>query len=156
MAKSFSMIKKTPDPKKPSFSVMRTKTTKSYNPEDARTGAPSYGKESATKPAPEFIKKAQAEKKDIVNKDGKAFRSGRTSFEHDYAMSVNMEKPDVKSLKVPEKSFSVIKKEKVAPARNSGKVPVRKMERVNYLQGKNPGKLSSFEGRKRPKKESGY
>lgn len=153
MAKKFAIIKKTPDP----VTATRVKTTKTYTAEDARTGDKSYGRESLTKPTPGFVKQAQSEGKDIVKKDGKNFRAGRTDYSHDYKLNVPVSKPDVKALKVtptPTKSFSVIKKDKVAPAQKFGKIPTRKMERVDYLRNKDAKGISSE--RRRPKKQSGF
>lgn len=56
----------------------RGKTTKTYTPGDVRTSHPGYGKERSGGEAPGFIKSAQAEKKDIVMKDGKPYRAGYT------------------------------------------------------------------------------
>lgn len=149
MAKKYAILKKTPDP----VSVTRVKTSKKYTPEDARTGAPSYGRESLTRPTPSFITKAQSEKKDIVKKGGKPFRAGRTEHEHEYRLALNIEKPDVKSLKVTQTT------PKVAPVAGKTKqkfgiLPKRNMERVDYLRNKDARGISKE--RRRPKKESGY
>jgi len=53
------------------------KTKKSYTPADVRTGDARYGKEGGGS-APEFVKKAQAAKQDIVHHQGKPYRAGHT------------------------------------------------------------------------------
>lgn len=67
------------EPLKVAVKVTPGKTTKAYKPADERTGDPAYGKESKTKPTPQFVKDAQAKKQDIVEKGGLKYRAGYTS-----------------------------------------------------------------------------
>jgi hypothetical protein len=53
-----------------------TPGSKSYVKSDERTGAPSYGKESKTKPTPDFVKKAQEKGQNFAEQDGKKYRAG--------------------------------------------------------------------------------
>lgn len=59
-----------------SLTFEKGKETRSYAPADVRTGHKEYGKESATKPTPDFVKKAQSAKQDIVYKNGIPYRAG--------------------------------------------------------------------------------
>lgn len=150
MAKKYSLIKKSD----PGPTVVRTKTTKTYTPDDVRTGAKEYGKESSTKPTPEFIRKAQSEGKQIVKKDGLPFRAGRVEYEHEYKMNTPISKPDVKALKLNSTTTpKATPIKRAAPAQQFGKAPARKMPRVEYLRNKDS--VTKFE-KKRPKKQSGY
>lgn len=67
---------------KPSSSVdldfQRGKTTKTYTPSDVRTGDVRYGKEGSGE-TPDFVKKAQAAKQDIVHHKEKPYRAGFTT-----------------------------------------------------------------------------
>jgi hypothetical protein len=168
MAKSYAIIKKTkdPDPKPSSFTVERVNQKRKFIPEDVRTGDTKYGSESNTKPTPEFIKDAQAKEKQLVTKDGKQYRAGRYEYEDEFRFKVNPTKPDVKAIKMVGKTPAPSPASKVKPTpiprvapssnKSKSKLPKRFMPRVDYLQGQKPGKLSNFEGKKRPKKQSGY
>jgi hypothetical protein len=133
-----------------------------YKKADERTGAPSYGKESKTKPTPDFVKSAQDKKQTIVEKDGKKYRAG----EHTELKVARQGTPSpsikVKLTGLPTTKTVVTGKEvkgdekKVVRKIKRGSGNTRKMGRVNYLQGQNPGKLSGFEGKRRGKKESGH
>lgn len=57
------------------------KTKKTYTPTDIRTGDSRYGKESASKATPDFVKKAQSAKQDIVHHKNKPYRAGTTTEE---------------------------------------------------------------------------
>jgi hypothetical protein len=153
MAKKYAMIKKTPPE---STTAVRKSTKVTYTPEDVRSGSKKYGAESSTKPTPEFIKKAQSEGKPIVKKDGLNYRAGRKEYEHEYSLTTETPKPTLKGFKVTQTKPKATPIRKTAPAQQFGKEPVRKMERVQYLRKQSPGKLTSFEGKKRPKKKSGY
>lgn len=53
----------------PEFKIERGTT--SYKPKDVRTGHPEYGKESATNPTPQFVKRAQQARVESVLGKGK-------------------------------------------------------------------------------------
>lgn len=131
-------FKKDPSTTETKTVVTPGKVTKSYEPADVRTGSPKYGKESLTKPTPQFIKDAQAEKKDIVTKNNLDYRAGYTK---------ETKSPDQVSTttKLVPGKISIVKKKEVnvsepkpAPARNSGgiKLMKRRADTVPWLTGK--------------------
>lgn len=114
-----------------------------YKPVDVRTGKAEYGKESATKPTPEFIKKAQSGRVDtIVGKGGSQGKEGLS-----YAAGVRTTTPDkvTSSFTPPRLRF-----EKSAPAKQAS-------VRVSTNKSK-PGKLKAMDmtyGTDSPKKGGG-
>lgn len=152
---STTVIKKEPTVSQPPhMTIHRGKTTKTYEPADVRTGHKAYGKESSTKPTPEFIKKAQSEKKDIVHKNGLPYRAGytKTHTEPDRVTSTISHSPGKLSM---EKKEVYKSQAPVASSGNSGSLPKRKMPRVEWLRNKDSKGGISPE-RRRKKTESGY
>jgi hypothetical protein len=113
--------------------------TRTYTKSDVRTGDKAYGKESSTKPTPEFIKKAQAAKVDIVHKDGLSYRAGHTKTEkkkdtHHVKIKLT---PHLKMVKSVPHTGSSTTKGMDEIRQKSGSGPKRRMERVNWLKGRN-------------------
>ena len=108
------------------------RTKKTYKPADVRTGDPRYGKESMTKDTPDFVKRAQAAKQDIVHHEGKPYRAGHTSVSTD-PLKVKIRistKPDIRMHQtVPDTS---------TPAseirQKGGKAKKRRLPHVDYLE----------------------
>jgi hypothetical protein len=87
-----AVVKKTGSPQ---ISVERG--TSSYKPTDVRTGHSAYGKESMTKPTPEFIKKAQRSGVEtVVGKGGSDGVKGLT-----YAAGTRTSTPDKINVSTP-------------------------------------------------------
>lgn len=129
-----------PEPDEPAQMQMKHGATKkTYTKKDVRTGDPNYGKESKTKPTPEFVKKAQRAGADHAEKNGKSYAAGETK---------HVKKPDHHSVRI--KITPVLKmhqihgttvketgagKDKIK--QNFGQGPKRRMERVKWLKGRN-------------------
>lgn len=114
-----------------------------YRKEDVRTGDPRYGKESATKPTPDFIKKAQAAKVDVVHRDGKPYRAGHseTTKNPDKHIKIKI-KPDLRMVKktpIATPGVGGNKKEQ-----SFGPNKKRRLERVEWLKGRNKRTESGY------------
>lgn len=59
-----------------SLKFERGKETRKYTPQDVRTKHKAYGKESDTKPTPDFIKRAQSAQQETVTRNGLVYRAG--------------------------------------------------------------------------------
>ena len=84
----------------------RGKETKTYTSARSFTGNPAYGKDNPSKPDPEFVEKARAEKKDIAyDKAGKPYRAGytETKKEPDQVSTKIKVVPDIRPVKLQTK-----------------------------------------------------
>ena len=124
------------------------KRTKTYVPADVRTGHTEYGKESKTKPTPGFVKEAQAQKKDIVVKDGKPYRAGHTQhMKQPDKIGIKIKvTPDIRPVKMTHHTEEDQTKGKEKMKQNFGKGPKRRLERVKWLKGRNKRTESGFGG----------
>jgi hypothetical protein len=108
------------------------KTKKTYTPADIRTGDERYGKESASKATPDFVKKAQGAKQDIVHHKDKPYRAGHTT-ETSTPAKVKIKVRSTPSIHmhktVPDNSKTAA--EIRAKGGNAGK---RKLPHVDYLE----------------------
>lgn len=123
-----------------SLSFKRGEENRKYTPSDVRTGHPEYGKESQTKPTPMFIKRAQEAKQEIVHKDGRPYRAGQMEVKkHPDKISLKIKvTPDIRQIKeVDHKSASEIRQA-------SGPAKKRRLERVEWLKGRNKRTESGF------------
>jgi hypothetical protein len=112
-------VGKAPDKSKDGVTMTAKKgeTKKTYAAQDVRTGHKEYGKESKTKPTPQFIKDAQDKKKEIVIKNGKPYRAGTSTEKHEgprLATKMNIT-PDIRPVKMSTKTVPV-------KAKTSGKL----------------------------------
>lgn len=141
-------------PAKVTSGVAIGKTTKDYTPADVRTGHAAYGKESKTKPTPQFVKDAQAKKQDIVHKGGKPYRAGFTTIKKEpdqFKMSVKTTMP-----KLERKTTETVTVKNPKPKGSRGEsFPKRKIPRVEFLRNKDAKGVTTGE-RKRKKTQSGY
>lgn len=137
-------------PKKKSTVQLRFqpgKTKKHYKPADVRTGDPSYGKESQTKPTPEHVVKAQKAGADIAEHNGKPYRAGYTTIEKTpNSVHVHSEKVTPHIPKMAKSSTQIAQdKQKMAEIhQKSGKSKKRRLPRVEWLSGNNKRTEAGF------------
>lgn len=118
----------------------RGKEHRTYKEADVRTGHPDYGKESKSKTTPTFIKRAQEAKQDIVHKDGRPYRAGHkeTVKEPDKFRVKIKVTPDIRPVEqIEHKSAEELRQK-------SGPVSKRRLERVEWLKGRNKRTESGF------------
>jgi hypothetical protein len=123
-------------------------TKKSYTKKDVRSGDPNYGKESKSKPTPEFVKKAQRAGVDTAEKNGKAYAAGetkstKTSDQHKVRIKVTP------VMKMHQIHGHTVKDQPAAKSninQNFGKGPKRRLERVKWLKGRNKKTEAGYGG----------
>lgn len=133
------------------------KTNMKYEPMDVRTGHKEYGPESLTKATPDFIKKAQSERKEIVYKKDLPYRAGewkKTTTPDKLSSSLSFTKGTVSPGKTVAK-IDVTNPSVSSLSKSNSKGPMRKLPRVEWLNKKESQKHITPE-RRRKKKESGY
>lgn len=122
-----------------------------YKKADERTGAPSYGKESKTKPTPDFVKAAQDKKQTIVEKGGKKFRAG----EHT-ELKVGRQGTPSPSIKVKLPGMVTTKEVPVVAAKNSGKRKIKRLKPMSMTYGTTNNKTdrggTKYVNKSRPKR----
>ncbi len=111
---------------------------KTFQKQDVRTGDPNYGKESATKPTPEFVKKAQSAGAEHAEREGKSYAAGKAT---------HVKNPDTHiKIKIHPEMKMVVRKPSTASETGAGKEdihqknspgPKRRLERVAWLKGRN-------------------
>jgi hypothetical protein len=122
-------------------------TKKTYIRKDVRTGDPNYGKESKTKPTPEFVQKAQRAGVDTAEKNGKSYAAGETK---------SVKTPDKHQVKIkvtPEFRMHVPHGKSKESGAGKNQIdqkfaggPKRRLERVAWLKGRNKRTESGFGG----------
>lgn len=109
----------------------RGKTTKTYTPADIRTGDERYGKEGSGD-TPDFIKRGQAAKQDIVHHNDKPYRAGYTQE------SKTPDKVKIKVRSIPDIKMHKHIQNTGTPASeiraNGGNAGKRRLEHVPYLE----------------------
>lgn len=121
-------------------------TKKVYVKKDVRTGDPSYGKESKSKPTPEFVKKAQRAGAETAEKNGKPYAAGESAHtkkadKHSVRVKVTPElRMHVPHAKNPSETGAG--KDKIKQSFGQG--PKRRMERVKWLKGRNKRTEAGF------------
>lgn len=117
----------------------RGKTQTSFKPADVRTGDPAYGKESASKPTPDFVKKAQNAGVDVVHKDGLSYRAGHstTTKEADTHSTKIHDTPSIPQRAKGKYETMKTQQSTAAIRQKSSPGPKRRLPRVDWLKGKN-------------------
>jgi hypothetical protein len=113
-------------------------TKKVYVKKDVRTGDPNYGKESKTKPTPDFVKKAQRAGVDNAEKGGKSYAAGeskhtKTPDKH----RVHVKVTPIMNMHVPHGKHKETGKGMDQIRQESGPSKKRRLERVQWLAGRN-------------------